>query len=482
MATNPIGKTEFDFRGTPWKHQLTALEMSKEQRDFALFQEMGTGKSYTAVLIARWKMHTHGGAMKVLVVTPLITLDNWVREWTEHSALKARALKGSSERVIEDIKTAKEKVLVINYEKLHAKKGELLAALKEWCPDILIGDEIHKCKDPKTSRSKAMFELSKIAKHRIIMTGTPILNSPMDIFGQFKILDQGASFGLNFFTFRNKYFFDANRSMPTHIKFPNWKPYPSTIDKISKIISKKSIQAKKKDCLDLPPLVRKTISIELSAEQKKAYLEVERDLVTYIGGSVAMANIALVKALRLMQIASGHLSVEDIAGKEKSIHEFSDNPKASALADILSDVAPHHKVLVWCNFKANYSAVRRVCEGLKIPSVEIHGDVPNAEKFKNIDRFNNDPAVRVLIGNPQAGGIGINLVAASYSVNFSRNFSLEHALQSEARNYRGGSEIHDKITQIDLVAKDTIDEAVARALANKEEIGLKVLKEIVGGL
>ena len=91
-------------------------------------------------------------------------------------------------------------------------------------------------------------------------------------------------------------------------------------------------------------------------------------------------------------------------------------------------------------------------------------------KREAMDRFNNDENIRVIIANRRAGGIGINLIAADYSIVYSRNFSLEEELQSEARNYRGGSQIHKRIVKIDLCANDTIDERVVEALSKKQNI------------
>ena len=97
------------------------------------------------------------------------------------------------------------------------------------------------------------------------------------------------------------------------------------------------------------------------------------------------------------------------------------------------------------------------------------------EKNEHVNQFQLDDQVKVLIGNRAAAGIGINLTAASYSIVYSRNFSLGEELQSEARNYRAGSEVHEKITKIDLVAKDTIDEHVLKELYNKQDLSDKIL-------
>jgi SNF2 family DNA or RNA helicase len=109
--------------------------------------------------------------------------------------------------------------------------------------------------------------------------------------------------------------------------------------------------------------------------------------------------------------------------------------------------------------------------------VEAHGDVSDKEKMESVSKFNNNSDYRVFIGHPISLGVGINLVAASYCIYYSRNFSLEADIQSEARNYRGGSEIHDKITRIDIIAKDTLDELILQALENKMKISEELLKD-----
>ena len=117
-----------------------------------------------------------------------------------------------------------------------------------------------------------------------------------------------------------------------------------------------------------------------------------------------------------------------------------------------------------------------MCDQLKIKYCEAHGDITGNKKYEEVDKFNTNEEYRVFIGHPLSLGVGINLVSASYSIYFSRNFSLEADIQSEARNYRGGSEIHQKITRIDIVAKHSIDELVLEALENKMKISMEVLK------
>ncbi len=231
---------------------------------------------------------------------------------------------------------------------------------------------------------------------------------------------------------------------------------------------------KKEDCLDLPPLVRERVYVELSKPQRKLYDEMKRDFITFIGDQAVTASLAITKALRLMQIISGFAQAESDGGATVTV-PIKDNPRAAALRELLQEIAPYHKVIVWAVFKRDYETISKVVEELSLDYVLVHGETSN--KQETIERFQVDPKLRVLVGHPGAAGIGVNITAASYAIYYSRNFSLEQYLQSEARNYRGGSEIHEKITHIDIVAKDTLDEQVVEALSGKRTISVEVLKE-----
>ncbi len=464
----------------PWKHQLEAIEKAKDLPCFALFFEMGAGKTSTTINILRYKFNAERKFMRTLVIAPIITLENWRSEFKKYSKIdpkKVLVLQGSQiqrcKQLSKAIDTDPERIVVTNYESLLMK--DLFEALQYWHPEALVLDESHKCKDPKSKRTKAATILSDQIRYKYILSGTPILNTPMDIFSQFRIMDGGASFGKNFFGFRAEYFYDKNAGMPRDKYFPDWRIRPGSLERINAKIFEKGMRVTKEECMDLPPLVRQEISVEMVSEQARIYREMKKDLVTYLGDKACVATLALTKALRLMQIASGFVKLED-----GSVVRIKDNPKKAALKELLEELTPHHKVIVWAVFKENYEQIREVCGELGIQYVEVHGDIPTQEKFKNVDRFNADPECRVFLGHPGSGGIGINLVVASYSIFYSRSFSLEHDLQAESRNHRGGSKEagHSKITRIDLLASNTIEGEVVKKLANKEEISESLLRSI----
>lgn len=458
-----------------WKHQQEAISRARELAEFALFFEVGTGKTATAInIVKEWETV---GIGPVLILCPPIVIRQWKEEIAKYGGSMVNRVVLLEGTGAKRLKTLKENVgnfiFITNYETL--LMAPIHAEFMNRRFHALVCDESHKLKSVTAKRTKAAIKLAANTGKRIIMTGTPVLNSPMDLFSQFQVLDKGKTFGQNFFVFRAMYFYDKNASMPKHNYFPDWRPRPGIEEKISTLISAKSMRVKKDECLDLPPLVRVELPVEMSSEQKRAYNEMKDDLVAYLNDKVCVASMALIKLLRLQQIVSGFVAVESLEGETGHLHKFDDVPRLDALENILEDVAPNHKVIVWACFQHNYEQIRGVCERLKLKYVEITGERTETQKREAVESFRKDDGVRVCIANQKAGGVGLNLIEASYSVYFSRGYSLEDDIQSEARNYRGGSERHDRVTRIDLVTRGTVDELILAALKQKQNLAEKIM-------
>lgn len=460
-----------------WNHQKEAVVRAKDRNEFALFFEVGTGKTATAIHTIKAWQERDGKLQKTIILCPPIVIRQWREEIKKYSDLEPYVvlLEGHRDRRLKLFKAHahEPRIFITNYEAL--SMPDLFKAFVEAGFDALICDESHKLKDIGAKRTKLAIHLAKHTKKRIIMTGTPVLNSPMDLFSQFLVLDKGQTFGTNFFVFRATYFYDKNAGMPKHNYFPDWRPRPGIEEKIQGLISAKSLRVKKEECLDLPPLVRKEVPVDMSKEQLRVYNEMKEDLVTYLNDKVCVASMALIKVLRMQQIVSGFLSMESLDGDSGHMRRFEDVPRLDALAEILEEIAPYHKVIVWACFQENYARIRDVCDKLKLKYVEITGQRTETQKREAVTSFRSDDGVRVCIANQKAGGVGLNLIEASYSVYFSRNYSLEDDIQSEARNYRGGSERHDRVTRIDLVTRGSIDDIILNALKNKQNLAEKVL-------
>ena len=470
-----------------WEHQIKAIRVASAMPNLGLLFEQGTGKTRTMIEILRRKYADAGRIRKTLILCPIIVCENWRAEFAKFSKIPQSAitiLGGPGKRRAETLAPIAERghnqIIITNYETV--QMAPVMALLHHWHPEILVCDESQKLKNHESVRAKAVVTLADITQHNYILTGTPILQSPMDLFMQFRILDKGVTFGKNYFAFRGSYFEDKNKDRKgTQGYSADWQLKEGVDWKLHAKVHNMALRALKKDCLDLPPLVRQVVHAEMGADQARAYKEMQRDFVTWMRGQdgtnkAILANMAVVKALRLQQIVTGFAN-DELGVTQK----FDDNPRARVLESLLEDLAPQHKVIVWAVFKENYRTIRSICEKLNLEYREIHGDVTHYQKQTNMYDFRTDPRVRVMIANQGAGGVGVNLVEASYAIYYSKNFSLEHDLQSEARNHRGGSEIHDKVTRIDIVTRGTIDELVCEALANKQNISSKILDWNLGG-
>ena len=467
---------DFDRIRTPWEHQERALRQAYYKNEFALFFEPGTGKSLTSILIARSWMHREKKGMRILVVSPLITLENWRDEWLLGSKLQRPSI-GIAEGPKRDNVFCDPNIIVAitGYETMRMESS-VKCILRYYRPKIVIFDESHRVKNAASKQAKGAFAVAKEATHRLILTGTPILNSAMDLFMQYKILDLGKTFGTNFLVFRNTYFYDKNAHIPRYRHWPDWAMRTTGIDTINGKIASSSMFVKKEECLDLPPLVKRKVPVDLNNEQADLYLQMSRDLIATVDQGVATAELVLTKLLRLLQILCGFVPLEGT--DENYILSKAANPRDIALHEILEDVLPTGKVIIWSTFKQSYDSIRKVLRRFNnLQWVELHGEIPQDEKFANIRRFNFDPEVKVCIGHPGSGGIGVNLTAANHMIFYNRMWNLEYDIQAESRNYRGGSEIHTKITRWDIFAPNTIDEEIMQILVNKMELSDKILTD-----
>lgn len=470
-----------DVLVTPWQHQKLAVKRARELDYFGLFFEQGTGKSRTLIDILREKFAQEDKLstdaeepLRTLILCPPIVIENWKREWQKYSRVRESALitlTGTCPKRLETLRESLYAIYITNYQSLlHEELFEKLLSMRF---EVVVLDESQKIKTFNSKTTKAVLALGARARYRYCLSGTPILNTISDIFSQVRFLDQGETFGNSYYGFRSKYYVDFNAGMPGHCYFPNWKMKPDSAEKIHKAIAPFSMRVLKKDCLDLPPLVKQRIDCPLTLEQSRVYNLLEREFVAELGTGLVATDLEITKALRLQQIVSGHCP-----NSSGDIHEFKGNTRLEVLRELLPGLCATHKALIWGCFRNNFKELSLLCSDLSIAFVESHGRISQSEQRANCARFQEDSNIRVLIGHPKSCGIGVNLTAASYSVFYSRGFSLEDDLQAEARNYRGGSEKHESVTRIDLVTPGTIDEVILEALAAKQSLSDAVLKHL----
>ena len=455
----------------PWAHIKTALDMCRGKPNFAFFMDMGTGKTGGTINAMREKYAEHKRVLRTLIVCPITVCSGWVKEFKLHASPNVQkrvyVLDGPQKERVATVLKARKKhgdacIFVMNYEALSMKT--LVDALHDWGPEICVADESQRIKNPRAKRTAVLWGFSDRAPIKYILTGTPILQAPLDIFSQFRFLDGGATFGTNFYSFRARWFVDKNAGMPTQKYFPDWRPLPGTAEAFNRMIYTKAIRVMKDSCLDLPPFVRQRVEAGLGAAQQKAYTEMLNNFVTFLKGRACTAELAITKSLRLQQILSGYMVAEETG----DVLKFDKVPRLDALAEIVEGLPADSKFVVWACFRENYNDIAGVVDKLGVKCVRLVGGMSKTQRDKALQRFADDPKTRCIIANPASAGVGVDgMQVANYAIYYSRNFNLEHDLQSNDRIYRGGSEMHKKVTRIDIVAPDTVDELILESLANK---------------
>ena len=469
----------YKFKTKPYAHQITALEKSWEKDEYGYFMEMGTGKS--KVLVDNMAMlYDKGKINAALIIAQKGVYRNWLSQeipnhlpsHVDHKTVLWTALtsKTKDKEYQQLFKTDYDlHILLMNVEALSTKKGVEFAGKFLRCHKTLMAvDESTTIKNPTAKRTKAILALSKEAKYRRILTGSPVTKSPLDLYSQCAFLNEFLLGFSSFYTFRNRYAQMIERNFGGR-RVQIVASY-RRLDELAETLKKFSYRILKEDCLDLPPKVYMRREIDLSDEQKKAYATMKSAALAHLNGKIATAPHVLTQLMRLHQITCGHFTADD-----GTIQEFKNN-RMSELLNLLDEI--EGKVIIWANYVYDIKQIVNTIsdEYGEDSIVQYYGAIESKKRQTNIEKF-QDPKSKAgfFVGNPQTGGYGITLTAASNVIYYSNGYDLEKRLQSEDRAHRIGQE--KSVTYIDLIARDTVDEKIVKALRKKINIASAVMGE-----
>lgn len=469
----------YKFKHRPYAHQLTALEKSWNKEEYALFCEMGTGKS--KILIDNFSMlYDQGKIDAVLVVAPKGVYKNWQKkEIPEHlpEHIVADIIVWSpnhTKKQLEHLDLAFKdddnlKILVMNVEAFSTDKG-LQFAMKflsrKKC--FMAIDESTTIKNRGAKRTKNIVKAGELAKFRRIATGSPITKTPMDLYSQCDFLDPHLlGFG-SFFTFQSRYCKIWRRSVGSH-SFNQVVGYQN-LDELTDKLDRFSYRILKKDCLDLPEKIYIKRTVELTAEQRRVYEQLKAIALAVLQEGVVTAANALTQILRLQQVCSGFVKTDD--GKIQILP----SEKLTELMEVLEEV--DGKVIIWANYTHDIEAITKELAKKYGPETvrSYYGDTKADDRQQIVTDFQDpDNPLRFFVGQPRTGGYGLTLTEAKTVIYYSNSYDLEVRLQSEDRAHRIGQK--NNVTYIDIVTEGTVDEKILHALRGKIDVAATVLKE-----
>lgn len=511
----------YKFKTKPYKHQVEGIKFAFHQFNrglgAALLFEPRTGKTKTTIDIAAILAMKHG-VRKVFIIAPNRVLGTWAREFHMHSPMV-------HEMIVWDAKERRKgpirqppghvdiQVVITNYETF-GTPGKLLESGRrsrstgrfknrkfviDWVagePALIVCDESHKLKNPSGKASNMIVGMRKWFSHQVILTGTPITKArrASDIYMQWRLIapNRFSEWGATYEDFRNHTgkWIDANG-------FPQWvRAKDEGMADLQAGIHMDGLVIRREDCFDLPAtLPDRIIEVPLTTSARH-YDEMAEEMITKLAnGEIAEASIPLVVSLRLGQITSGHVGIQkpgpikahrtkrDPNDPSKPLmvqtmitetHRVGDE-KLKALMDILRDevMEKEEPTIVVARWKHDLDAVQAACKTLKIPHWSIRGGMTRSATDDALRRFSHhDHTAAVMIVQPQAGGVGLDMRVAGHTVWYSLGPSYVDYVQMRDRNA-----LHPNAVQHTfLIAPGTVDQLLYDTLQNDGDVARAILR------
>lgn len=453
MTTNmPVQSSTITW--SPQPYQLRALRIMMKQGSVGLFLDPGLGKTSTC-LMAYKILKQKGLVGKALVIAPLRPVYKvWpdeIKKWADFAEITYSIVHGSGTGAEAKREAALRKdadIYIINPEGI---KWLFDAKRKRPEFDVLIVDESTKFKDSSTQRFKALKPQLPSFSRRWILTGTPVPNGLMDLFGQMYILDLGRSLGRFITHYRNEFF------IPSGYGGYEWKPQSDAFPRIVERISPLILQLSAEEYLQMPELIERNLIVSLPQRSRELYDALEEDFLAQMeSGEEVIALNAAAAGTKLRQIANGALYTD---GKSWStLHD----EKLDALSDLLEELNGH-SVLIFYEFKHDAERISALLGG--VPNLS---GCTGTKLDHLVDGFNSGD-VRVLLAHPASAGHGLNLQGSCHHIIwFGIPWNLEYYDQAVARVYRQGQQ-SGHVFVYHIVAGGTKDEDVARVLISKDK-------------
>ena len=460
----------YTFKTKPWEHQLKALEYLYKRDAAALYTDMGTGK--TKVMI---DLIINRGFKRVLITCTSKGCDVWQREFAKHSNLqpemvlnlsgvstanKVTMIKSTPLRTILNNKN-NTLIIICNYEGVWREPFASLLLTKKLGIDCVICDESHRIKSPGSKCSRFLTKIGKRVPHRYLVTGTPLAENPVDIYAQYRFLDQSI-FGTRLDDFRNQYEnLDVDRTTQVGYRILDSKqPYKNLDELHEKMFS---CAFKADSSLKLPSQRNIVTKFRISSKAEKAYKELTKEgVLEYQSGTLEVENI-LNMSQRQQQIVSGYVPVISDEGESRYINI--DSSRCEVLEELLQGLPKNEPVVIFAKFRKDLKNIKSVCEKLSRGYSELSGEVDTEPDWQN-------GKTQILGVQYSSGSEGIDLTKSRYCIYYSYTTSLAQYLQSKKRIHRPGqtrSVVYYHITA-QLSKGTSIDEKIVTALKGKKDV------------
>jgi SNF2 family DNA or RNA helicase len=446
-------------RTKPFEHQIESFNYALTHNKFLLGDEQGLGKTKQALDIAVARKHKMRHCLIVCGVNNLKW--NWYKEVEIHTNEKAHILGsrvnrkgktviGSSAERLADLKQIHDEYfLITNIETLRDK--EIQGQIKKMCNEGIIGmtiiDEIHKCKNSQSKQGKAIH--CCCSYYRLALTGTPLMNNPVDLYNVLKWLEV-ENHSLTYF--KNLYCEMGGFGGYEIIGYKN-------LDQLENSLNKNMLRRRKEEVLDLPPKIYTDELLDLDSSQDKLYRDVTNQIIEDIDRIMLLPN-PLTELIRLRQVTSNPniLTSKNIT-----------NVKYDRILDILESTTD--KVIIFSNWTKVINPLYIKLSSLGYNPALVTGETK--DPISEMNKFQSDNTCKVILGTTPALGTGYTLTAANTVIFIDEPWSKAIKDQAEDRCHRIGTK--GTVNIITLICKDTIDERIHQIIKDKGELSDRIV-------
>lgn len=496
----------------------------------ALLFDPGLGKTATVLDYASLlALKSPTGEARVLVVCPLAAVDTWVQQaetfaspqvsvWAEAlggslvqrgDTLAARRGHGpepasfghqrSFVKYLKDVDpdaapavtdgpqalTAPRLILMVanidtfSSRRTHGSRtiaDHLLKSVARYAPDLIVVDESHKIKSAQGNASRLLARIARNVPRRVILTGTVMPHSPMDVFGQWRFLDPYAFGRTNgdgslrlatFSDFRNRYAVMGGYMGYQITGYRN-------LDDMRSVMAKNACVARKADALDLPPTTDVEVPVELGPEEKRAYMQMKKDLAAQLLNTQVVVPNRLTQMMRLRQITSGYLP-----DPGNGVNHILGASKVRTIESIVHDnLAGEKRIVVFALFTQEIEMLRKRLSRSGTEVMVIQGGTPTADRMAMRKRFgSDDPARIVLVAQVKTLSLAVNeLVTANHCIFASLSQQRDDLIQARDRLNRIGQT--RPVTFWYALAPGTVDTVIMQSHRDRTDLENAMLQHL----